>query len=1752
MSLLSSDVLLGGVRVGASLGSTTYLPANKLLDKNVLNGYPDAEFAIWVTGIDPATNFALIASGSVCFRYSVNLLNLTKFGYSDFDKRWDSLPGSTPSNLGVPNNSVRLSLGYIVEGLLDDSPIRLTCGLPALFDFNIIFVNSDSDFTDPPSRSVQVSRTSWCVNFSSVDLNNSTFSKTDIYWFSQSSTSFSDIAKNAIPVKSLDADFYLSPIPGPGWTPSISFGSRIPLEVVDTLPLSGQIQYLGGGSYRLSLADLKIFSSEKLVYRGLSRGPIRFEISNIGNSKAFWPNVAASDPRFLGLTDPGKYLFALFNGSKYFYLNTVILNDDPVLFLGNSPNAYIDPINGNLYISNGFGSGSIIMVDLDVDLGVGSSFRFTPSILNQGTVAKYTDFSEWASRTTQVVDSIRANRIIITETLTESFPYSFSLANGSTGGRTGILYNLDTFNGSGFGYSFDSLNKTLILAQRSTEKVVVNSDSVKLLYSAYIDTNYKITDVNGVDVPSSGYEFDASQGKITFIKSYGVKNDRLLSIDNQVVGKDITFNDISLLGFAPSHISIGLVFTEVTSIRGTSVSVSQDLGVKNGASITLYRNLLRASRDSLKFSPVPPTNFHIFKSSNQLGPFQELELSDYSVLEDPAQVRLSTSSDPDTFYKVVYQTADGGSLKTKDEYLNCRITNEKTSSTSSALEWLFNPDGRALGNPGVLDVVVNGSSIEAGKYKIDGNKIILSVDPLSKTVMISYNVLNGQGGFRTFTLSSSTMTLNNPKFYNGASELSFPGDYRSQIVVGGITAFSDLSLYSVKSVSYDSTSNTTEVVLYSALNGNKDNSIAFLNNPYPPDVETVLATVSVAIRVNKVHLSGLVSLVKNGILYLNDDPYLISSVEFESDYNRTRVFFYTGTISNYKSARVKYTRLPVINNGLLNIPYTPVPGIEVKVFSYGDSEGLDISTRVVTNGNTLTFKDDVGHNSTLLAFETTHVPDLKEFQFTGNHQISPDKVNRIYNQRLLGYYKVHTPDSFSFRTYTASSFSSNIPVLSSGGRISGKGNPSYMYQLASLELADVVLSQFVNYFNDFANYYESLRENFAGLPVGGGSYKFRYNGDLNHTKRDEYWQVLNDIDDEIYIRTKTFLFLRSRRIYSLMNDYHRFSRLFSTHSDVLVKLNDQTRNDGSVVGSVGLTDITGYTSISVEPSRGFVKERTDFNSFLIINGDPNKQVSSLVVGQSITFYSGDQVSRGTLTIVSLSPVAGFESTGLTNCVVSGGESIPLLYNQGYFIGPIDSYKYTSFHIDSQSGDIITEGETSFLSIVLQEAIPPNSCVRLGVSYMAQNTMPNDIPVLTGGEYKDDGSLNRVDSLHQNEYSYLLKERVLYNGGFQNRFSQASVTADNAFVSSMAFLNVGSEISFLQGPNKGKRAIIKTVLGGGSFEVTEHTLNVDAVSRYIFNSKNDKIDGVVALAANTIRCSLDIPLGTVVYFSSGPNADIHATVMVKRGNSYTLNRSLNSSDSTPRSLMRVGPGYDFDDLYEDYSSVYFNQTAVNATSMNKYGVNDSTWKLFIGLSQSMGPKVTDVTLACNGNKATLDSSSMLPENSFIYVGSGPNQGLYWVESQDSNVITVQVSGDFHPFPQPISVSATAYQLYSFFDQSLVAVLSRIWYESFSFWGRTEIYFASIDPTQSVDRASVVRGRIDEVSGYWDAIRECLATTSNLYDVRKTWVIQRTDKVSGIAMKKQKEIEILASYQANLKMELVRQSVLQAVQLQFGGT
>jgi len=1405
--------------------------------------------------------------------------------------------------------------------------------------------------------------------------------------------------------------------------------------------------------------------------------------------------------------------------------------------------AYIDTSTGEVYIAKKFSSDRLILVDLYVDSGVGAGLVLKPSILNLGSQAKYSDFSEWVIRKKyELSDSLNNFRINVMEDFFQDKPISMELENGKSAGRRGVLPDFSKTSVDGYGFIYDSLESSVYLCRRKTESYEVKINPLKLTNSTYVNQGFSLKNDN-TSIPDDEYEFDYAGGLLSFTFPYGVGRYLRESLVNHTNSRLITLTDVSLNGFNAKYISIDSnKFSSVDSFSSNSLLVRDDLGQSQNSNLNIYDNLFKVGLRSIEFNPVYATNFRLLKyQSLDVAPV-EIDVTAYTVVFNEGYIKLPNAAEPNVFYKAEYQVVENNVYKSVSEFLYSDIPYEVATPTLVPNIYEFNSEGLILRPNGVVQVYAEGSIVPSTDYVISENRVVFSKAYYDQEIAVKYQVINGPGGNVTFSLSYNDIYLNSPYFFSNQSSFTFPGNLTGNILPGSFAVFSDYSIFVVKSASYDSTSDATVITFNRPLDTTKSNLINFQSAFSPADLEDASYTLTVATRQTSTIVQGNASVYNNSIVVLDGDLYLLAACEYNAKSNTSKLTFYTNTYRNYKNVKVQFCKLPICVNHQIKLRKLPVNGTSFEVMVLGSQEGRVLTTNEYKlNGDLLTISPNIGESLILMSMEAVDKPSYTDVLVQAAYKVNPDDQNRMRGQKLLGTYTVYAPDTFYFRSYTPETYSGYIATLSSGGRIPGNGNPSYTFQLQSYYTADYVLMLLVKYFNDLCNLVESVRENLVGTLIGNGSYHFRFDGNLNNPKREDYKSVTNDIDDLLFwklYRYRFFFIVKYRRLYKYMYEYGTQSRLFKTSKEVYLQAGSDT-SAGQIIGNLGVSNIVSTSLITLAPARAVVKYRNDYNTFVVYNGDPNLEVPKLAPGMTAKFY-GTDTSVGAIKIVSVAELDN--STGLSTVVVQGGDSISMSYNSGTILSDVSNTEYQTFSVNNESGEITSTGELKFGTTVLYPAVPADAFIKVSVVYNSTDTSIKDIPVLVGGAYKDDGSVELITPIMLNEKNVLAQENYLLNLSPKSRYSNGHLTDQNTIVTDLFGISIGSSLMFMSGPNAGLAFPIVSTLGAGIY-TTSTNLVYDSGTFMLFNVGEDSYGGCYCPTKQSVRCPAGLTIGSRIKFMSGPNANVIRSVVGFNGVDYILDREFNNPDITPKILKRLPPEYNFISLKNSYNNIWLNQTRQAPNNVLPYGSNSASFVLLRELAASYGVLNRTATMNLTGDSANfIGSAFSVPENSYIYITSGNNQGVYWISSTTPTGFKIESSGPFKPFRDITVESIQILVMYSFFDKSNIEKVSDSWNSLYKYYVDTNNWLSNPMVSDLPSRRQQVADRIQKVYDLYENLKTNLESESSVYEVRKSWISLRADKTTGIMSKAVQESAILNKKLANLKTDILRSIVL----------
>lgn len=1779
MTLDISGFLLEGVKVAVGNNPFTYPPRSVISSVDALNSSPGrADYLMFVGGQPVGSSGIDIGDPGLFFDWSRNNGTVNRFDYDSYSRRWNTLPGAAPEEIGVISNTGRL-MAPIQDPTAPESPYSIYIGYPVrLVTFSVITVSKSDDFGNPPIGSVEISLDKGELNFNSLDVENTAYKSQKVRLTRQG---FFDRSKTKgqfgnLPSSSSEGHFlFLNPIPGSGQTPRIRIGYRPYLSVLFVLtesllsppPPGSVLLSLDTGRVLFSSQDIDAYPNSPVYYDGviigrvsLNRGivgTITVDVSiQIPNST---PVLVGSSNDFAGLLDPGfnpildpkdssswgsvaatRFSFFLtpIGDTRRYYFQVVVGNS---LSLGTFPKpksgfVVVDSFTGSVYMSRKdakkFQSTTLFYVDTLLQMEHGASIQVFRSGVNGTGFTIKSDFTEIYKVSEQVVsDGISQSPLVILPTIPtidSDLVVSIAQASGSSSTLVGDLSDGTNPLLQGFGYLLDLDKKQLkFSARRNLEFVIPSpSSSVKLSETMVISDGLEISIDGSAIIPGVDFDFDQDSGLIEFVSGIGEDDpNNILNVSGTVqlpktfISQTSVFDSrvIGYFVFFNSGPNVGLYkITDVLDSKTVLVNSPFRSSGTFSVDIRTDREIV-ADRFWTKFSP-PLKKISVYRKGTDDQEFLKLDDDEFSTIQSIGQINLVSSAKPGDKYKVDYvwqQSTDNGVTVVptpKTDFATFKVRQEQGIVTVNSSSVKFNPShNTVIVSPATpITVYVENVTADPSSYSfLFPDTLVmnapLGIDGTAPLVIIDYYVAEATGGESNFTLPYAPIDVDYPVILGRDAIASpydaldsndigiappsiFNGNQTSILVQGGAVLASDIQVFSIQSVLYNSVTDSTTVVFFPAPDVTVTNAKMLVTGPIS-DFENYLVTETSMVDTvtkggNIISVSGKKSYIQGMIFFIDGDPYKSISVSFNQKTGNTDVVIASPSTRNYILAGLRYTIRPVLEPGgkfqtnkpasIKSYPFTlvkdgPTPAVLQK--------GVDFN---VSEGGLVTLLSEVGYGDILEAMYVYSVvkPAGTTFTFNYSSQIAPTQTNGIQGQKLVLNYNLYSPDTFFFRRESIVTF---IPEVvdelkgslttgaSSGPNIESKsslklkdmGNPSLYFNEQHMSNVDVVISRLLKFYNDLINSWEDILSDLDGRVVGGISGKFRFDGNLSNPVASSYGEITNDIDDSALIYVDLvltgFFDFKEVPVYSYMYEPNELSRIFPIGTLVVAALNDNigVGNFKKQMGSLMVPHLTGVGAMSSAPSFSLFTT-TNGGTTLIIpqNGDPDNLIPEFVPGP-VDVYTPNGSLEISATILSVTSISLLSVITIyveidTPTSLRAGSIVQELKKSYYSVG-------RDLNVNFKNGNIKNFSLPPPFSSI-QTPVMGSEIIQSDVTFSNTDIAPRRIPVLDGSVLTDSGRPSVPPLFRPSETSLLSDELLLLSG-----VGNARVAVDLFTVTNTTFqLIAGSYIEFVNGPNIGKKVqIASTPTPTPTTAVVVHpplVLQIDTIGSdfVVHQSQNDSFVNLYSLelgVLNNFVESFAVPPALI----GNVNSELISVdqIILSLGQQRASGTGVASSPT-----VLSDPSGNFTSIFPPFSS-----------------------------------------------------------SSVLYVSSGSNRGLYKIVSSTINTITISTEFPYAAFPS--IGSSTPYiviQPWSFVSerepQACVEFLSK----TIAFYNSTLAWYSSPTLGGVSSRISTVGARITYVADFISQVSDLLSVEDELYDVRYLWIQQRTDKKDGTISKR----------------------------------
>lgn len=1705
-----------------------------------MDASPDrAEYLVMAHCVDASKPSLEIADPDLRFRWTKNTSTVTRFDYDGYSRRWMPLPGSVPDEIGSLSNVDRLSVP-IPD--LDDAaaPFSLYVGFPVrLKTFSPTLVAS---FGTPATGVVEIHRDTGELNFSSLDV--SSYEGQTVFMLRQSyfsRTGSSGLVGSLPASTSSDYRILLNPRPATGQTPLVRIGYgrhltavEVPNESSFGSPAPGSFQWaLDTGRIKLSDDDVATNGSERVYFDGTVIGDLQL-VRHPFTAVGYPSSVAVSGAPF---DYSSIIVFAEDSGGKRVYF-IVSLTDSHPSRAPSAGNAYLDDSTGLLYLSpsdvSTYAGWSFYWIDVRLGVENGVAIQLYRSGANGSGESRVDDFSisyevgHGDGGSAQLLeDGLGGSPLVllpIRPVVDGDLEFSIKQGPGSSGRFTGNLVDGSDPTQFGIGYLLNLDDKQLTFSNRKTvtRTLLKSSPSIKLDDAAMSERGFELT-LNGTPlVAGTDFDFDYQTGLIEFTDPVG-ENDlsNVYGISGTTVADTFTTApdtfftaDVGKLLFIQTGDGQGLYeIVSTPSSNEAVVSPSFPVGgtvtadIRSEAEIIVDRLWEVVSSASKKFS--------LYRAPSPSGPFSKVDDGEYGLFYNVGQINLATPARPGEAFQINYTSLDSDdegvtvSPTQRTEMALFSIRQEDASFTVGSKKITFNSDGHVVSTDRNIVVRVAGVTQDANSFQFTAPGTILLKDAVSEgPVVVNYWVEDAAGGETTIDLQHAPVDYDPLSVSQGDVTLTVSGDQTDTFVEGGVTLVNDKDALSIKSVSYDSSSDLTVVTFDQPASFDADGVKACgpVDGQYEvtetSDVDMfVVDTNEIRIVGDRPYLSGM-------IVKVDGDPYLVVSVTHDSSSNLTKLSTAAPARRNYVIPTLTRTVRPVYDPGTefqtsrsahLDYGFTLVKG--------GTSQSVltrDVDYTVV-DGGSINLVESLGAGETLRAMYVARDSQAAGSELVVNYAyaISPNDLNGLEGQRLYAAYNLYAPDTFFFRIESVETFLPEIadglssssqtgsgPAIESRVSLRTKdfGDPSPYFDEQHYENVDAVVARLLKFYNDLINDYEDILSNIDGRVVGGTDGRFRFDGNLDNPPRLTADEVTNDIDDDIvlyYTYSLTSLslpFSFSRvPVYGGMWQKNKYSRIFPTEKIGAAAINDKTGTSdfGEIMGAFVVENLRRANPITSMPANAeftnSVASGSNTKLFLVDNGDPDLLIPPLEVGNKVTLYKGDG-----------SPSTTAEIVGVTTSPLTVTVDVSTTITRGSVLVNSSDPDWRSY---MNGRDLSIDGNGQIVNVsfnpALQETVEPNEIVKTPLTFDNQDLQPLRFPALDGSELTDD-ELASMPRLRRQSESRLLERELLAIGSV----GEATIpTTADVLEGVTISLTAGDVIRFVDGPNAGQQRTVDSILSPTSVRVTSGFISLSSIARTFetvtaTSSLSDVLTGEIGVIATNVEQFPPYPGGAKI---GNVNSEILSVV----------------------------------------------DAIISFGKEMSYGT---------GGAVASGLTWTDAT----ANFVDDD----VRQGDLLYVSTGDNRGLYLIDSVATTSVTVDDTLPYVAFPTTGSSTYHIINPWPFLGSSEFAFASEFLRNTLKFLNNTNSWATSPTSVGKSARLSEIHSRQSQLTDFTSAIEAVLGDGDGLYDSRYLWIQQRTDQEEGTLIAKQRAVQERLKTILKIVQDQRKLLITNALQLSLG--
>lgn len=423
-----------------------------------------------------------------------------------------------------------------------------------------------------------------------------------------------------------------------------------------------------------------------------------------------------------------------------------------------------------------------------------------------------------------------------------------------------------------------------------------------------------------------------------------------------------------------------------------------------------------------------------------------------------------------------------------------------------------------------IRVLVNGSPVNA---TVDAQNKEVEISPFSgsRRVTVEYAVINATGGENSVTLNNKVKDTT-VEFDPNSDTQSFSGNYTNDLEADDIL-IADNQAFIIQNVSFSG--GETEVVFQSEPLG----EITSPDTVVSSEPITGFVTKNVTMQDNSAGEDEIIlfgdqtkNIIKDHILLINDDPYHIRDVRFDSNNSVTVVELTTDLLQEYVSPNIHMTPYQIYepNADILESQNLAISGNDYDLIKFDSND----DGRVLEKQVEYTFRDD---GRVRLDRSNTSLPQIGEYwllAYTGRDIVRPTQLqgnrfqprlrasyvrfinansNNFEGEELRGTYTFRSRDSFYFRVVPLEDIAEEVSedieqnLESNDGPTVGfntnrpnyeEGETTFQLDVSNLRDRDRVGRRQIEFYHKVANSLENYLQILDGRIIGDQDGRFKF------------------------------------------------------------------------------------------------------------------------------------------------------------------------------------------------------------------------------------------------------------------------------------------------------------------------------------------------------------------------------------------------------------------------------------------------------------------------------------------------------------------------------------------------------------------------------------------------------------------------------------------------------------------------------------